>query len=338
MSNISTSEASQILQTLPLGAPTLELWLNGLYTCLVVATFYALQRKSGIEGRRLWYWTAIVIALYFFATVHSTMTIVFEVRVFTFHGGDPSVIEAFSNQNRVFRGIIATMFVMTVLIADVLFIWRCWVIWERRWIICVIPILSTVAGTVLAILSIIGQVEVAEKRTPGVVPEHFVMVTTPYFILSLVTSLYSTVLISLRVILVQREMYKLGIESQYKRQYSRMVEIIVESAALNSINLIAFVILTERKSGNLDWPQDIQPQIAGIAPTLILLRVALGHARPDSDWSAPRLGSFGAIVFAHSTIYGGSTTVVAETRGENASVSEGSDLEKKMNGLRSLQA
>ncbi len=50
------------------------------------------------------------------------MTIVFEVRVFTLHGGDPSVVEAFSNQSRVFRGFIAVMFVMTVLISDLLFV------------------------------------------------------------------------------------------------------------------------------------------------------------------------------------------------------------------------
>lgn len=60
--------------------------------------------------------------MYFFATVHSTMTIVFEIRTFNFHGGDPSLIEAFSNQNRVFRGFIAVAFVMSVLIADILFV------------------------------------------------------------------------------------------------------------------------------------------------------------------------------------------------------------------------
>jgi len=259
------------------------------------------------------------------------MTIVFEVRVFTLHDGDPSVVEAFSNQSRVFRGFFAVMFVMTILISDLLFIWRCWVIWEKRWLICVIPVLSTVSGTVLAILSVIGQVAVADKRTPGVVPKHFVALSTPYFILSLVTSLYSTVFITLRVVLVQREMGSLGVKNQYRRQYSQMLEILVESFALNSVNLIAFVILTSQKSIRLDWPQDVQPQIAGIAPTLILLRVALGHARPDTDWSAPRLGSFGGLIFAHSSAHGGSTTIVDNARADNASNSQKSELEKTMN-------
>jgi len=104
-----------------------------------------------------------------------------------------------------------------------------------------------------------------------------------------------------------------------------MVEILVESVALNSINLIVFVILTVRKSGNLDWPQDIQPQIAGIAPTLILLRVALGHARPDSDWSTPTLRS---IVFAHSSTHASSTTIANEDSGGNISGSQDSEAKE----------
>jgi len=203
------------------------------------------------------------------------------------------------------------MFVMTILIADCLIIWRCWIVWERSWTVCIIPILSTITGTVLSIISIVGQVEVAEKRIPGVVPKHFIKMSTPYFILSLVTSLYSTLAITLRVILVQwkTDSHSLEFETKHRPRYSRMVEILVESVALNSINLIVFVILTVRKNGNLDWPQDIQPQIAGIAPTLILLRVALGHARPDSDWSTPTLRS---IVFAHPSEHASSTTIVSE--------------------------
>lgn len=126
----------------------------------------------------------------------------------------------------------------------------------------------------LAILSVIGQISVAEKRTPGVVPERFIKLSTPYFILSLATSLYSTAFISLRIMLFQREMNSLGINSQYKRRYSRVVEIVIESATLNSVNLIAFVVFTVRKSGNLDWPQDIQPQIA--------VRTFLPSHSPDS--------------------------------------------------------
>ncbi len=59
--------------------------------------------------------------MYLFATVHSTMTIIFEIRTLTFHGGDPSIVNALNNQARWFRGVGSTMFLMTILIADCLF-------------------------------------------------------------------------------------------------------------------------------------------------------------------------------------------------------------------------
>ncbi|KLO10078.1 hypothetical protein SCHPADRAFT_943116 [Schizopora paradoxa] len=221
------------------------------------------------------------------------MTIAFEMHTLTLHGGDPSVFEAFGHQSRVSRGIGATAFIMTILLADCLIVWRCWLVWERCWWVCIVPVMSTIAGTTLGIISIVGQVSVSENRTAGVIPEHFIKMSTPCFILSMVTSLYSTVFIALRVILVQRETntHMLDIGKKCRPSYSRAIEVLVESVALNTINLIAFVVFTLQKSERLDWPQDLQPQVAGIATTLLLLRVALGHARPEAEWSTPTLRS-----------------------------------------------
>lgn len=113
-----------------------------------------------------------------------------------------------------------------------------------------------------ALISVVGQVEASAERVPGVVPKHFVTFSTPYFALSLVTSLYSTVFIALRVLLVQYQMRRLGVESQFQGSYSRMIEIIFESAVIYSVNMIAFVALTQEKTVKLDWPQNIHPQIA----------------------------------------------------------------------------
>ncbi len=94
------------------------------------------------------------------------------------------------------------------------------------------------------------------------VPKHFITFSTPYFALSLVTSLYSTIFIAVRVLLVQYQMRKLGVGSQFQGNYSRMLEIIFESAVIYSVNMIVFVALTQEKTVKLDWPQEIHPQIA----------------------------------------------------------------------------
>jgi len=61
--------------------------------------------------------------------------------------------------------------------------------------------------------------------------------------------------------------------------------------------------------------------------------VALGYARPDSDWSTLRLGSFGTIAFADRA---GSTTVMneSESRVDDAFKSQGSESEDKKSDHR----
>jgi len=324
---------AQPLRNIPLGSPVLELWFNGFYTCLTIVTLYAIAKKPHSEERRKKTWIGIVLLMYIFATIHAVVAIVFEIQTLQVHGGNPDVAAAYTRMSPALRGVGAMMFVMSILVADCLFIWRCWVVWERRWIVTVIPILSTLAGLGCALVSVAGQVEVSAERVPGVVPKHFITFSTPYFALSLVTSLYSTVFIALRVLLVQLQMRRLGVETKYQGSYSRMIEIIFESAVIYSVNMIAFVALTQEKTVKLDWPQNIHPQIAGIAPTLIILRVALGQARPDSDWSAPYFRSLGNIVFAHSNVkHQGSTTLAGDIEsGSREKVSDkGSDHQESV--------
>lgn len=117
--------------------------------------------------------------------------------------------------------------------------------------------------SVVAAISIVGQVALTRDPIPTPVGEHFANFTTPYEALSLTTSLLTTLLIIFRVYLVQRTSRKLGIDTKGQfGQYSRIIEILVESAALYSVNLIAFLVLTVRKDIRLSYPELIHPQIA----------------------------------------------------------------------------
>lgn len=129
--------------------------------------------------------------------------------------------------------------------------------------------MERVYRTVLAIISIIGQVLVAQSRTPGVVPLHFVKFTTPYLALSCATSLLTTSLIAAKIFMIQREFKGIGTQSNHRQSHAKVVEMIVESAVLYSVNLLVFVVLTAMKNISLSYPQNIHPQIAvRVATTL----------------------------------------------------------------------
>lgn len=117
-------------------------------------------------------------------------------------------------------------------------------------------------SVVLAVISIVGQVLVTQSRTPGVVPLHFVKFSTPYLTLSCATSQLTTALIAVRIFQVQREFKSIGSQPFHRRSHAKVVEIIVESAVIYSVNLLVFVVLTAMKSINLSYPQNIHPQIA----------------------------------------------------------------------------
>lgn len=116
---------------------------------------------------------------------------------------------------------------------------------------------------VVAVISVVGQVALARDPEPTPVGEHFAEFTTPYEALSLTTSLLTTGLIAYRIFMVQRSCRRLGIDTKGRfGSYSRILEILVESAAIYSVNLIAFVILTARKDIRLSYPELIHPQIS----------------------------------------------------------------------------
>jgi len=183
-------------------------------------------------------------------------------------------------------GVADTFFVTNIFLADAVFVWRCWTVWNRRWVVIALPALAAIAGLVLGALLVQYQVEGSQAGTPAIAAKFagkFVALATVYFSLSVATSLSTTLLIALRIVLVQRGTRRhLGRNAS---NFNPIIEILVESAALYSATLIIFVASDVNKSPNLTFAQDVHSQIAGLAPLLIILRIFAGGARPLEDWS-----------------------------------------------------
>lgn len=114
----------------------------------------------------------------------------------------------------------------------------------------------------------------------------------------------TTLLIVARVISVQRVSGKAG-NGTSRNTYSPIIEIVVESAAIYSVSLLAFVIiLTRHHTANSQYfAENIHAQIAvrlsgpfvirgsqptplqGLAPMLIIYHIVAKQARPDTDWA-----------------------------------------------------
>ncbi len=131
-----------------------------------------------------------------------------------------------------------------------------------------------------------------------------------YLALGLATTLMCTLLIVYRILSVG------GVKAGL-RTYRGVVEVIVESAALYSIILIIYISLNVRDEHCAAYTDAIGASIKvgfcllrlgetneldtqGIAPTLLVGRVAAGHARPNDSWKESHL-SWTSLRFGHAS-------------------------------------
>ncbi|KAK0234198.1 hypothetical protein IW262DRAFT_1506271 [Armillaria fumosa] len=98
----------------------------------------------------------------------------------------------------------------------------------------------------------------------------------------LATTLWCTILIIYRIVTVAQAVDK--VVGGGLRAYRHALEVFIESSALYSITMILYIGLYSRD----DWTENYVAVVAaiarGIAPTLLVGRVAAGHARPDDSW------------------------------------------------------
>ncbi|KAF8146735.1 hypothetical protein K438DRAFT_2028032 [Mycena galopus ATCC 62051] len=285
----TAAQAQVILHELGLNAPIIEVFLNGLYTCLLLLTICVIWTNKTTGIHRKWLWPAIVILLYLCASIHSGITWEGLVSPVENFGASPDIITALTHPKLALKvlGLVASALSFTF--ADMIMIWRCWIVWGRSWPVIVVPILGAIAGTVCAGLGITGQISASLITNPtqsqGLAP--LVRFSTPFLGMSLAVTLYTTGLIAWRILRVQRYAAKNGIERSggAGSDLSAVLEIMVESSALYAASLFVFIVLLAMKSEKQVYIQNIHSQIAGIAPTLLMLRISAGHARNDTQWS-----------------------------------------------------
>ncbi|KAJ6620459.1 hypothetical protein B0H10DRAFT_2021686 [Mycena sp. CBHHK59/15] len=299
---------------LPINSLIVEDWFNGLYTAAVLVTLRVIVSNKNHAGSRKKWQIGLILASYICSTIHASLNWLYYSRAVDDNElpTGPGLLYSLTHLQTWIEGTGDTFFCLNIFMADCLFIWRCWVVWNRRWTIVVLPILATISGAILAGFIISDQVialRSLEAFTIAKKSEEFVKLSTVYFSLSVATSLTTTFLISLRILLVQRMSRITGTGSH--RNYNPIMEIPVESAVLYSVTLLTFVVLDVKKDVNVYYAQNIHAQMAGLAPLAIILRVAKGDARPHKEWSTTKIS--GSLKFApsNSTVINSNTGVEA---------------------------
>ncbi|KAK0430040.1 hypothetical protein EV421DRAFT_1913494 [Armillaria borealis] len=283
--DLPTADTQMMLQLVNIYLNEIILWAfcSGIYTGIVaIALWSVFSAKDRSRGLASYAMVFVVLCLYGLDTL--TVAFLWSLGGYVFIGNGWNFWTVFlalvTSTPPFMRAQWAVSIAggISTLLADTSLIWRCWTVWGRRWVIVLIPIVCTLTGTAIKILDTYHLMHDTPDNAQDLLSYGSAAIWSILYISFLMaTTIFCTLLIIYRIVSITGGT---GI-----RLYRGVIEIIVESALIYSVSLLMYVVLVARESPGGPYADAIASSARGIAPTLIVGRVAAGHARPDESWN-----------------------------------------------------
>ncbi|KAF8209506.1 hypothetical protein K438DRAFT_1711790 [Mycena galopus ATCC 62051] len=288
-------------------------------------------RKSGRHNRELLIFVFILFAL---GNIGNATTIVFVQKSFIDdrdYPGGPGAY--FVEQSTNWSAIVSNAaYIVNTWFQDGFLLYRFWIIWSRNYYIVVVPALAFLTSMILS------AVLIAELCQPGgsFWTDISMKLAIPYWAISISMTVILTALIAGRLLFMRYRLDKL-LGGRTSTPYVTIIAMLVESAALYSINGIIFLVSYGVNSPSQNLWMPLLGQTQSIAPLLIILRVAQGRAWSDGTTDQLTPMRFGERTPGTRTTNAGSTTELDTFRSGATNVRLGShqDLEHKRDGRES---
>ncbi|KAK0436643.1 uncharacterized protein EV420DRAFT_1672178 [Desarmillaria tabescens] len=269
--DLTNEDKALVFQSLDASLNTQILYalLHGIYTGILAVTLWNIFINKCWPIRR----ALVVIIILLHALITIDVAFQWSLIYSTFIQNGQSFWTVFLKINSVSQAVYleaGTTASMSTILTDSYIIWCCWMVWGRCWLIVLLPILCLISATVS---KIIGIYHVYFTGSDSV----FQML---YVSLVLVTTLWCTLLIIFRILIVTG--VRRGAGSRL-RVYYHFIEVLVESSALYSITLILYLAFIIRLDFGAYYLESIATIAKGAAPTLIVGRAAAGHTRPHEE-------------------------------------------------------
>jgi hypothetical protein len=252
------------------------------------------------------------------ATIHNALHWRAVRQAFIKHGQTEDTVFMYMLSAPLWSSLVgSTVFNVSTFIADCIVVWRCWVVWNRKWIVIVLPTITTFAGIAMGI-----WLEIMLSKTQTDSPPSSAIVaavTTSQTALNLATTVLCTAMIIVRIVTMSQT---------HGNRYRRIIEIIVESAVIYSIAIIVHMPFPFAENATNAIPFAVLAQVTGIAPTLIYIRVALGFSRPASSWGGT--GIIETLNFNHGSMSNVGPQTIKEYNNASSTIIE---EDRKTNNL-----
>ncbi|PBK93356.1 hypothetical protein ARMGADRAFT_1012265 [Armillaria gallica] len=260
-----------------LNATSVESFTHGMYTFIFIVALTKLFSKHSTQKyihRNVLF--VVLFVMYTLATVHLAFRWELVRSSFVIHGPEHLyVYMALASRNTLSaRATYSVTSSINILIADCIMIWRCGTFWNRKWRMIIVPMLCTIGGTVFNVLYIIQNLDALGTHSfQDVIGGTDWAIA--YYSMTLSTTIICTALILYPMLTTEAPN---GPKSNVYTSH-RVIAILIESSSLYAVSLIFLLVYLVRDDLTAPYPQVILS--SGIAPTLIVARVALGQARPE---------------------------------------------------------
>ncbi|KAK0222598.1 hypothetical protein EDD85DRAFT_960226 [Armillaria nabsnona] len=244
--------------------------LSGVYTGIVAVTLRNIYMNESQPIRRVMVLFVVLlhtVTIFNFASCWAYVDSMFIDNGWNFW----TVHLAYTSPSVVVEVGMSATGAVCALLADSTIILRCWMVWGRRWLPVLLPISLLIAAIVF---KIIGTCELYNDAV-----NNYALGFTLYSSFVLATTLWCTLLIIYRIASVAGAGRGGGL-----RAYHNVIEVLVESSALYSVFLILYVVFNAQDPFALAYFDVLAGIARGVAPTLLIGRVAAGHSRPDDSW------------------------------------------------------
>ncbi|PBK93689.1 hypothetical protein ARMGADRAFT_1079979 [Armillaria gallica] len=219
-----------------LNTVTLYALTHGMYTGVVAVTLWAIaSREKPQYNRRLYFLGLTIVVLYLLAVVDLYCEWSITVSIFITNNRSFWMAFKYTDDTPIVAWVIEMTAILSTILADGTLIWRCWTVWGRSWRVVLIPIIcTTLAAISRGIVSYYNNVEDTPPR--GLYMAKIVNWAVLYPSLILATLLWCTIFIIYRIL-------RVGGVTAGMRVYHRVIEMLVESAAVYSIVLVILLVL-----------------------------------------------------------------------------------------------
>ncbi|KAF8881465.1 hypothetical protein BD779DRAFT_1675415 [Infundibulicybe gibba] len=198
------------------------------------------------------------------------------------------------------------VFITIDILAQIILLYRCWIVWDRRWVVVAVPgfLALVTLGQGFAYIGLVAS------PLQSLDLEKFGHLNVPIGItaysISLGTNALTTSLIVTRILLTSRQVRPI-LGSNSNRSLRIVAAMMIESGLLMLVFQLAFVVLFSFRPLMISIISGPTAQIYGITPTLLNIRVMMGTTYDKTTAKTASLR------FAHS---GGAAT---QTTGQSIS-------------------